>query len=57
HQVWPIIGVLMNNPRYKRYSKQNLLLFGAIPGPNSPRDIFSFLGPLWRKSNGCPRLE
>jgi hypothetical protein len=46
HQVWPIMGIIMNLPADMRYNKQYLLLFGAIPGPNMPRDIFSFLGPL-----------
>jgi hypothetical protein len=44
--VWPLLLINLNLPPEIRVKKDNLMLCGIIPGPNSPKDIHSFLKPV-----------
>jgi hypothetical protein len=44
--VWPLLLINLNLPPEIRVKKDNLILCGVIPGPNSPKDIHSFLKPV-----------
>jgi len=43
---WPIVGIIYNFPPQIRVRLENLLCFGVIPGPKTPKDMSSFLIPL-----------
>jgi len=44
--TWPIIILNLNLPPEIRVQKENILLSGAIPGPQNPKDLNTFLRPL-----------
>jgi len=44
--VWPLVLVNLNLRPEVRVKKENILLYGIIPGPSSPKDMQSFLHPL-----------
>jgi len=43
---WPIVGFIYNFPPQIRVRLENPLCFGVIPGPNTPKNMSSFLVPL-----------
>lgn len=45
--TWILIIILLNLPGDVRYQTQNVIINFAIPGPNVPSDIESFLWPLF----------
>jgi hypothetical protein len=44
--VWPLLITIVNLRPDIRVKKQNLIVYGIIPGPNQPKDIHSFLRPM-----------
>lgn len=47
YSVGVIYAVIINLPRNIRYSEENVIIIGIIPGPHEPKKhINSFLGPL-----------
>lgn len=44
--VWPIILTCLNLPPEIRFKRKNVIVAGIIPGPNTPKDLDSFLKPL-----------
>lgn len=47
YSVGVIYAVIINLPRNIRYSEENVMIIGVIPGPHEPKKhINSFLGPL-----------
>lgn len=47
HSVGVIYIVILNLPRVVRFKRENVILFGVIPGPNEPsHTINSYLSPL-----------
>ena len=59
--IWPLVLINLNLPPELRVKKENILLCGIIPGPNSPKDIHSFLQPfideLLQLEAGVPRVH
>ena len=47
NSVWPIILFNYNLPPDLRTHLDNILCYGVIPGPKSPKDVDSFLVPLY----------
>lgn len=45
--TWILIIILLNLPGDVRYQTKNVIINLAIPGPNTPSDIESFLWPLF----------
>jgi len=43
---WPIVGIVYNLPPQIRVRMDNLLCFGVIPGPRTPKNMSSYLIPL-----------
>ncbi|KAK9489343.1 hypothetical protein V1508DRAFT_67375 [Lipomyces doorenjongii] len=46
------MGVILNLPPSVRCHKENPLLFGTVPGPKIPKDIFPFSIRFDKKSRG-----
>jgi Transposase family tnp2 len=46
HDCWPIVLINLNLHPEDRVKKENMLLYGIIPGPRQPQDFNSFLHPL-----------
>lgn len=47
--TWILILIILNLPPDIRYKSNNIIINLAIPGPNSPGDIESFLVPLFQE--------
>ncbi|RXW12264.1 hypothetical protein EST38_g13590 [Candolleomyces aberdarensis] len=47
--TWVLILILFNFPPEMRYKSSNIMVNFAIPGPDSPGDIESFLYPLFEE--------
>jgi hypothetical protein len=46
NDCWPILIINYNIAPTERVKRENLLLYGIIPGPKQPKEIASFLQPL-----------
>lgn len=47
--TWILILTILNLPPEIRYKSENVIINFATPGPNSPRDIESFIRPLFEE--------
>jgi hypothetical protein len=47
--TWILIIILLNLPPEMRYQSRNIIINFAIPGPNVPSDIESFIRPLFEE--------
>lgn len=47
--TWILILIILNLPPDMRYKSNNIIINMAIPGPNSPGDLESFLRPLYEE--------
>lgn len=49
YDVWPIAAILLNLPPDQRFLIRNILPFSFIPGPKEPKNLESFLVPLFNE--------
>ncbi|SGY58245.1 BQ5605_C006g04354 [Microbotryum silenes-dioicae] len=54
-ECWPIMMINYNLPPEIRYKKKHLMTVGIIPGPKGPKDIDSFLHPLYEDARASAR--
>lgn len=47
--TWIVILIILDLPAHMRYKSENVIINLAIPGPNSPQDLDSFLYPLFQE--------
>jgi hypothetical protein len=53
---WVFLYINANLSPNERVKKENLLIAGIIPGPNSPKDMNSFLLPLVNELKELERM-
>lgn len=49
YDVWPVAAILYNLPPDQRYLIKNVLPLGFVPGPREPKNLQSFLAPLFNE--------
>jgi hypothetical protein len=55
HTTTPVVMQILNLPPHLRFKRQHKILCMLLPGPHEPKELASWLRPLWREMRSLHR--